>query len=132
MCEFPALEEVQLGERVPKQAWSLWDPEIKRRGGRVHIPAPSNSDSESMDGNIDSDSEYDLESLLSAENSESDNLDWENISLPGDLAEMRSEMLTQGVCLFHPLISLTTCMCLQITFQLHQFTLQPPLTIPQA
>ena len=84
LCEFPALEEVQLGERVPRQAWSLWDPEIKRRGGRVHIPAPSNSDSESMDGNIDSDSEYDLESLLSAENSDCDDLDWENISLPGD------------------------------------------------
>ena len=94
LCEFPALEEVQLGERVPKQAWSLWDPEIKRRGGRVHIPAPSNSDSESMDGNIDSDSEYDLESLLSAENSDCDSLYWEDISLPGDLAEMRSELLT--------------------------------------
>ena len=47
-----------------------------------------------MDGNIDSDSEYDLESLLSAENSDCDDLDWENISLPGDIAEMRNELLT--------------------------------------
>ena len=43
---------------------------------------------------IDSDSEYDLESLLSAEDSESDNLDWENRSLPGDIAELSSELLT--------------------------------------
>ena len=55
------------------------------------IPA-SSSDSESTEGNIDSDSEYDLESLMSAESS--DSLDWENISLPGDIADLRSQLLT--------------------------------------
>ena len=55
-------------------------------------PASTSSDTESTEGNIDSDSEYDLESLMSAESS--DSLDWENISLPGDIADLRSQLLT--------------------------------------
>ena len=55
LCGFPALDEVQEGERVPKQEWSLWDPEITRRS-RVLIPASPSSDADSMDGNIDSES----------------------------------------------------------------------------
>ena len=94
LCEFPALDEVQLGERVSKQEWSLWDPEVTRRRSRVPIPASSSSDSESMEGNIDSDSEYDLESLLSAENSDSDSLYWEDISLPREFADLGSQLLT--------------------------------------
>ena len=94
LCDFPALDEVQVGERVPKQEWSHWDPEVARRKSRVPIPASSSSDSESMEGNIDSDSEYGLESLISAENSDSDSLYWEDISLPEDFADLRSQLLT--------------------------------------
>ena len=56
------------------------------------IPASSSSDADSMEGNIDSDSEYGSESLISAESS--DSLDWENISLPGDIDDLRSQLLT--------------------------------------
>ena len=94
LCEFPVLDEVQLGERVPKQEWSLWDPEVTRRRSRVPIPASSSSDLESMEGNIDSDSEYGLESLISAEDSDSDSLYWEDISLPREFADLRSQLLT--------------------------------------
>ena len=94
LCGFPALDEVQVEERVPKQEWSHWDPEVARRRSRVPIPASSSSDTESMEGNIDSDSEYGLESLMSDENSDSYSLYWEDISLPGDFADLRSQLLT--------------------------------------
>ena len=83
LCGFSALDEVQLGERVPKQEWTLWDPEVARRRSRVPTPASPSSSDLSMEANIDSDSEYGSESLLSAENSDNDSLYWEDISLPG-------------------------------------------------
>ena len=58
------------------------------------IPTSSSSDSESMEGNIDSDSEYGSESLLSAENSDNESLYWEDISLPAEFADLGSQLLT--------------------------------------
>ena len=92
LCGFPALDGMQVGEMIPKQEWTHWNPEAARRRSRVPTPASTNSDTESTEGNIDSGSEYDLESLMSAESS--DSLDWENISLPEDIADLRSQLLT--------------------------------------
>ena len=41
------LDEVQVGEMIPKQEWTHWDPEIARRARRVPVPSSVNSDTES-------------------------------------------------------------------------------------
>ena len=94
LCGFAALDEVQLGKRVPKQEWAHWDPEVARRRSRVPIPASPSSSDFSMEANIDSDSEYGSESLLSAENSDNESLYWEDISLPREFANLGSQLLT--------------------------------------
>ena len=47
--------------------------------------------SESVDGNIDSISEYDLESEMSFEG---DSFDWENYPIPDNMDDLRAELLT--------------------------------------
>ena len=63
-------------------------------GGAQTFPnSASGSDTESTEGNIDSDSEYDLESLMSTDEG-SDSFDWENYPLPENMDEIRSQLLT--------------------------------------
>ena len=55
----------------------------------------SGSDTESTEGNIDSDSEYDLESLMDTDVvSDDDSFDWENYPLPENEQELWSQLLT--------------------------------------
>ena len=93
-------------------------------------PASTSSDTESTEGSIDSDSEYDLESLMSAESI--DSLDWENISLPEDIADLRSQLLTpRGMSLSPTDFPNLHVPSDYIPSNTNLF-LQPPLIIPQA
>ena len=57
--------------------------------------AVAGSDTESTEGNIDSDSDYDLESLMDTDVvSDVDSFDWENYPLPENVQELRSQLLT--------------------------------------
>ena len=51
------------------------------------------SDTESTEGNVDLDSEYDLESLMNTDEG-SDSFDWENYPIPENMDELRSQLLT--------------------------------------
>ena len=63
-------------------------------GGAHAIPS-SGSDTESTEGNIDSDSDYDLESLMDTDVvSDVDSFNWENYPLPENIQELRSQLLT--------------------------------------
>ena len=57
----------------------------------------SASETDSTEANIDSDSDYDPESLMDTDNewiSDVDNFDWENYSLPESVEDLRSQLLT--------------------------------------
>ena len=81
MCGFPALDLVQEGQLIGREEWIHWDGEQPRElpmGGVQIFPNSvigSDTESASTEGNIDSDSDYDLESDMSTE---SDSFDWEN------------------------------------------------------
>ena len=62
-------------------------------GAQAQAPSTSGSDTESTEGNIDSDSEYDIESLMDTDEG-SDSFDWENYPLPENIDELRSQLLT--------------------------------------
>ena len=53
------------------------------------------SDTESTERNLDSDSEYDPESLMNTDEG-SDSFDWENYPIPENMDEFRSQLLTPG------------------------------------
>ena len=97
MCGFPSLDLVQEGQLVGREEWSHWDAEQPRElpvGGVQTFPNSvigSDTESASTEGNIDSDSDYDLESVMSTE---SDRFDWENYPLPQNMDEVRSQLLT--------------------------------------
>ena len=97
LCGFPSLDLVQEGQLIGKEEWTHWDAEKPRElpvGGAQTFPnSASGSDTESTEGNIDSDSEYDLESLMSTDEG-SDSFDWENYPLPENMDELRSQLLT--------------------------------------
>ena len=58
-------------------------------GAQVHVLISSGSDTEPTEGNIDSDSEYDLESLMDTdEGSDNESVNWENYE-----QELRSQLL---------------------------------------
>ena len=82
---------------IDKEEWSLWDAEKLRGlpvGGAQTFPSSahgSDIESESTEGNIDPDSEYDLESLMS---SEGDSFERENYPLPENMKELRAQLLT--------------------------------------
>ena len=100
MCGFLGLDQVQEGQMIGRQEWSQWDAEQPRElpvGGVQTFPNSvigsdtESESSESIDGNIDSNSEYDLESVMS---SEGDSFDWENYPIPDNMDELRAELLT--------------------------------------
>ena len=97
MCGFPSLDLVQEGQLVGREEWIHWDAEKPRElpvGGVQTFPNSvigSDTESASTEGNIDSDSDYDLESVMSTE---SDSFDWENYPLPQNMDEVRSQLLT--------------------------------------
>ena len=71
MCGFPALDQVQEGQLIGREKWVHWDAEQPRElpvGGVQTFPNSvigSDTESASTEGNIDSDSDYDLESVMS-------------------------------------------------------------------
>ena len=67
--------------------------ELPVGGAQALAPSTSGSDTESTEGTIDSDSEYDLESLMDTDVG-SDSFDWENYPLPENIDELRSQLLT--------------------------------------
>ena len=101
LCGFPALDLVQEGQLIGREEWIHWDAEQSRGlpvGGVQTFPnsvigSDTESDTESTEGNIDSNSEYDLESLMSTE---SDSFEWDN-------DELRSELLpSRGMSMSPP------------------------------
>ena len=99
MCGFPSLDMVQEGELIDRQKWIHWDAERPRElpmGGAYEVES-SASETDSTEANIDSDSDYDLESLMDTDNervSDVDNFDWENYPLPESVEDLRSQLLT--------------------------------------
>ena len=97
LCGFPSLDLVQEGQLIGKEEWTHWDAERPRElpvgGGQTFPNSASGSNTESTEGNIDSDSEYDLESLMDTDEG-SDSFDWENYPLPENIDELRSQLLT--------------------------------------
>ena len=73
MCGFPSLDLVEEGQLIGREEWIHWDAEQPRElpvGGVQTFPNSvigSDTESASTEGNIDSDSEYDLESVMSTE-----------------------------------------------------------------
>ena len=64
-------------------------------GAHAFTSSGSGSDTESTEGNIDSNSDYDLESLMDTDVvSDVDSFDWENYPLPENVQELRSHLLT--------------------------------------
>ena len=61
-------------------------------GAQYFSSSGSENDTDSTQGNIDSDSEYDLESLINE--NESSDLDWENYPVPDSVDDLSSELLT--------------------------------------
>ena len=104
-----------------------WDAERPREVpvGGDYVFTVSGSDTESTEASIDSESDYDLESLMDTdEGSDNESVNWENYE-----QELRSQLLPSSLLL--PLVSLV-CMCMMIIDQPHQFTLLPLLIIPLA
>ena len=97
LCGFPSLDLVQEGQLIGKEEWINWNAERPRElpvGGAQTFPnSASGSDTESTEGNIDSDSEYDLESLIDTDEG-SDSFGWENYPLPENIDELKSQLLT--------------------------------------
>ena len=97
MCDFPSLNSVHEGQLIGREEWIHWDAEQPRElpvGGVQTFPNSvigSDTESASTEGNIDSDSDYDLESVMSTEG---DSFDWENYPLPQNMDEVRSQLLT--------------------------------------
>ena len=72
MCVFPGLDQVQEGQLIGREEWSHWDAEQPRELPVGEVQTFPNSvigsdteskSSESTEGKIDSNSEYDLESV---------------------------------------------------------------------
>ena len=105
LCGFPSLDQVQEGQLIGKEECTHWDADRTRElpvGGALTFPnSASGSDTESTEGNIDSDSEYDLESLMSTDDG-SDSFDWENYPLPENMDELRAQLLTPRGMLMSP------------------------------
>ena len=94
---FPSLDLVQEGQLIGRQEWIHWDTERPRElpvgGAYAFTSSGSGSDTESTEGNIDSDSEYDLESLMDTDVvSDVDSFDWENYPLPENEQDLRSQL----------------------------------------
>ena len=100
MCGFPGLDLVQEGQLIGRETWSHWDAEKPRElpvGGVQTFPnyvigsdTESDTETASTEGNINSDSEYDIESDMSTESE----IDWENDSVPQNMDEVNSQLLT--------------------------------------
>ena len=77
---------------IGREVWSQWDLERYRSvpigSAQDILSSGSESDTDSTQGNIDSDSEYDFESLLSE--SEYSDVDWDDYPLPQRLNDIRS------------------------------------------
>ena len=94
---FPHWTWCKKGQLIGRQEWTHWDAERPRElpVGGAHAFTSSGSDTESTEGNIDSDSDYDLESLMDTDVvSDVDSFDWENYPLPENVQELRSQLLT--------------------------------------
>ena len=98
LCGFPSLDLVQEGQLIGRQKWTHWDAERPRElpvGGdyafTVSGSGSETSDTESTEGNIDSESEYDLESLMDTD-SDVDTFE----------QELRSQILTPRGMLISP------------------------------
>ena len=91
------MDLVQEGVVIGRQKWTHWDAERPRElpvGGDYAFTS-SGSDTESTEANIDSDSDYDLESLMDTDVvSDVESFDWENYPLPENVEELRSQLLT--------------------------------------
>ena len=99
LCGFPSLDLVQEGQLIVRQVWTHWDAERPRElpVGGAYAFANSGSETDSTEAAIDSDSDYDLESLMDTDTiSDVDSFDWENYLLPENVQELRSQLLTQG------------------------------------
>ena len=100
MCDFPGLDSVQEGQLIGRETWSHWDAEKPMElpvGGVQTFPnyvigsdTESDTKTASTEGNINSDSEYDIESDMSTESE----IDWENDSVPQNMDEVNSQLLT--------------------------------------
>ena len=90
---------MQEGELIDRQEWIHWDAERLRElpvGGAYPFTS-SASETDSTEANIDSDSDYDLESLMDTDNdfvSDVDNFHCENYPLPESIEDPRSQLLT--------------------------------------
>ena len=85
------------GELIDRQEWTHWDAERPRDlpVGGAYASTSSGSDTESTEANIDSESDYDLESLMDTDVvSDGESFDWENYPLPENVEELRSQLLT--------------------------------------
>ena len=97
LCGFPSLDLVQEGQLIGRQEWTHWDAGRPRElpVGGYYVFTTSGSDTESTEANIDSDSDYDLESLMDTDVvSDADSFDWENYPLPENIQELTSQLLT--------------------------------------
>ena len=97
LCGFPSLDLVQEGQLIDRQEWTHWDAERPRElpVGGTHAFTSSGSDTESTEGNIGSDSDYDPESLMDTDVvSDVDSFDWGNYPLPENVQELKSQLLT--------------------------------------
>ena len=82
---------------IGRYEWTHWDAERSRElpVGGAYAFSSSGGDTESTEANIDSDSDYDLESLMDTDVvSDVDSFDWENYPLPENVEELRSQLLT--------------------------------------
>ena len=99
LCGIPSLDLVQEGQLIGTQEWTHWDAERPKElsvgGTLAFTSSDSGTDTESTAGNIDCDSDYDLESLMDTDVvSDVDSFDWEKYPLPENVQELRSQMLT--------------------------------------
>ena len=97
LCGVPSFDLVQEGQLIGRQEWTHWNTERPRElpVGGAYAFTSSGSDTESTEANIDSESDYDLESLMATDVvSDVESFDWENYPLPENVEELRSQLLT--------------------------------------
>ena len=84
MCGFAGLDSVQEGQLIGRDTWSHWDAEKPRElpvGGVqtfTHYVIGSDTETASTEGNINSESEYDIGSDFESDMSAESEIDWEN------------------------------------------------------
>ena len=125
---------MQEGELIDRQEWIHWDAERPRElpVGGAYAFTSSASETDSTEANIDSDSDYDLESLMDTDVvSDVDSFDWENYPLPENVEDLRSQLLTPRGMSTNSDTNSPQHVLIIIDLP-HQFTLQPPQIIPLA